>query len=398
LRIGIIQRNFLSQPEVYAMLPLFEQLDPARFEVLLFTYVNQFGPMEEYCRRCASDMHVLPEDLSSQLDLLRSARLDVAVFGTNLTAECNVVTRLALHRIAPLQVAANATGITSGLPEIDLTLSGTLATTDGAAAQFTERLALMPGPTHTFNFEADRAEAQVACTRADFGLPEDAPVFVSTADFRNIIPEMQLAWARLLAAVPGAYLLVQPFATQEPARHTIQCFYAEFERVMQRAGVDSSRLVVSTVIFPSRTDLQSLVGLGDVYLDTFPVSGVDALVAPLALGLPVVGWEDEVRRSRTGGSLLRTLGLDELIAQTADGYQAIAVKLAGDSAYRESCRTRIRAELANGPAYLDVQKASQAFGGLMESAFDELVRQGRPAFRANPQPLRVAPSLVGNRR
>ena len=387
LRIGIIHRHFDSQSEIYATLPLFENLDPERFEVVLFTYVNNFSLLEGYCRQKSADMLVLPAALPSQLDLLRNARLDVAVFSTNLTAECNVVTRLALHRVAPLQVATNATAFTSGLPEIDLYLSGTLAATQDASVQFTERLALLCGPTHTFNFEADRTEALLACTRADFGLPEEAFVFVSTADFRKIIPEMQQAWARLLAAVPGAYLLVHPFHQQEPSGHTVCHFYTEFEEALKREGVNSSRLVVSTVTFPSRTELQSLVGLGDAYLDTFPVSVVDRLVDALALGLPVVGWEGDTLRSRTGGSLLRTLGLEELSANSVEGYQAIAAKLAGDSAYRESCRTRIRAELANRPAYLDSPQASRNFGGLMEAAIDELVAQDRAAFRANPQPV-----------
>lgn len=387
LRIGIIHRHFDSQSEIYATLPLFECLDPERFEVVLFTYVNNFSQLEGYCRQKSAEMLVLPAALPSQLDLLRNAALDVAVFSTNLTAECNVVTRLALHRVAPLQVATNATAFTSGLPEIDLYLSGSLAATEGASAQFTERLAVLSGPTHTFNFEADRTEALLACTRADFGLPEDAFVFVSTADFRKIIPEMQQAWARLLAAVPGSYLLVHPFHQQEPSGHTVWHFYTEFEEALKRAGVNPARLVVSTVTFPSRADLQSLVGLGDAYLDTFPGSVVDSLVDPLALGLPVVGWEGDTLRSRTGGSLLRTLGMDELIAHSSDAYQAIAVKLAGDPVYRENCGTRIRAAAANGPAYLDSPKASRNFGALMETAFDELVAQDCAAFRAKPQPV-----------
>lgn len=387
LRIGIIHRHFDSQAEIYATLPLFECLDPGRFEVVLFTYVNNFSQLEGYCRQKSADMVVLPAALPSQLELLRNARLDVAVFSTNLTAECNVVTRLALHRVAPLQVATNSTPSTSGLPEIDLYLSGALAATEGESAQFTERLALMPGPAHHFNFEADRTEPLLACTRADFGLPEDAFVFVSTADFRKITPEMQQAWARLLANVPGAYLLVHSFHQQQPSSHTIHHFYTEFEQTLKNEGVNSSRLVVSTVDLPSRSELQSLVGLGDAYLETFPVGEADRLVDALALGLPVVGWEGETVRSRTGGSLLRTLRLEELIANSLDDYQAIAARLAGDPLYRESCRTRIRAEVANGPAYLDSQKTSRNFGALMETAFDELLAQDRAAFRAKPQPV-----------
>lgn len=394
LRIGVIHRHFDSQPEIYATLPLFEHLDPERFEVILFTYVNNFSVLEEYCRERSADMVVLPAALNSQLELLRNAQLDVAVFGTNLAGDCNVVTRLALHRVAPLQVATGSTVGTSGLPEIDLYLSGTLAATEGAPAQFTERLALMSGPTHYFNFEVDRTDALLKCARADFGLPDDAFVFVSTADCRKITPEMQQAWARLLAAVPGAYLLVHPFHQQQSSRHTIQHFYTEFEQAMTREGVNTARLVVSTVNFSSRAELQGLVALGNVYLDTFPVSGVDALVHPLALGLPVVGWNTDALHSRTGGSLLRTLGLEELIANTEESYLAIATILAGDSAYRENIQARIRAQSTSVPAYLDSLRASRTFGALMDVAFDELLARGRTIFRADSQPLQTLGSAL----
>ena len=394
LRIGIIHRYFESVPEIHATLPLFERLDPERFEVLLFTYVNNFTPLEEFCRQRVADMIVLPGALSEQLDLLRNCQLDVAVFSTNLTAECNVVTRLALHRVAPLQVATNTTGITSGLPEIDLQLTGTLASTDRVVAQFAERLALLPGPSHTFDFDADRAEMQMACTREDFGLPKDAFVFVTTADFRKIIPEMQLTWARLLATVPRSYLLVHPFSGQEPAGHTIHHFYSAFEEMLQREGVDTARLVVSTVTFPSRTDLQGLVSLGDAYLDTYPVSSVAELAGPLSLGIPVVGWEGEMLRSRTGGSLLRSLGLEELIADSADAYQAIAAKLAADPTYRESCRARIRAQMTVVPAYLDSTATSQAFGRLIEGACNEVATQQHTPLRMTSQTLKVGSGVL----
>ncbi len=387
LRIGIVRRHFEPNPEVYATLPLFEQLDPERFEVVLFTYVSDFSRLEEYCRQKCADLIVLPADLKDQLALLRKSALDVVLFSTNVTAECNVVTRLALHRVAPLQVVHHASCVTSGLPEIDLYVTGALANPEGMAAQFSERLGLLPGPTHTFNFEADREEAQVVCTRADFGLPEDAIVFVATANFRKIIPEVQQVWARVLAATPGSYLLLHPFYPNPPSTQAITHFHAEFERILRDEGVDHSRLVASTVDFPSRDDVQSFVGLGDVYLDSFPFSGVDSLVEPLALGLPVVTCAGDTLRSRTGASLLHSLGMGELVASSVAGYQALAVMLATDAVYRESCGARVRLQMERAPVFLDSKATSQAFGELMELAFDEVRVKGPALFRANTCPL-----------
>src|SRR5690606_5218882 len=116
----------------------------------------------------------LPEEIDGQLAMLRAAALDIVVFGTNVTAVYNEVTGIALHRVAPLQVVNNSSCITSGLPEADIYVSGTLTETEESAMNFSERLALMPGPTHAFNYEADREEPQMPCTRAEFGIPDEA--------------------------------------------------------------------------------------------------------------------------------------------------------------------------------------------------------------------------------
>jgi tetratricopeptide (TPR) repeat protein len=393
LRVGFVNRHFGPQTETYTTLPTFEQLDPERFDVILFAHRAGDTPLERYCRERAARSVNLPADLHEQVAMLREAELDVVVFGTNVTAVCNEVTRLALHRVAPLQVVNNSSCITSGLPEVDLYVSGSLTETAGASAQFTERLGLLPGPAHAFNYDADRQEPRPGFTRADFGLPEDAVVFVSAANYFKIIPEMRHAWARLLAAVPGSRLLVHPFNPNWSSSYPIARFRSEFESVLAGHGVAASRLAVSTERFPSRSDVTSLIGLGDVYLDTFPFGGVNSLVDPLEAGLPVVAWEGETFRSRMGAALLRTLNLSELIATDADGYQMIAERLATDAVYRETICKRIRTGMERTPVFLDPLAASDAFGDLIEKAYDELAAVQRQAFRENPEPLRAAPCM-----
>jgi protein O-GlcNAc transferase len=390
LRVGVVSRHFGPQTETYCTLPNFEQLDPARFDVILFANRTTDTVLENYCREHASDFFLLPEDIDGQLSMLRAAALDIVVFGTNVTAVFNEVTRIALHRTAPLQVVNVSSCITSGLPEADLYVSGTLTEMSGAEANFTERLGLMPGPAHAFNYEADREEAQVPCTRAQFDIPDDAFLFVSGSNYYKIIPEIQHTWARLLAAVPGSRLLLHPFNPNWSSSYPIKRFRAEFERVLADHGVDVSRLAISTLRFPSRTDVKGLLGLGDMYLDTFPFGGVTSLVDPLELGLPVVVWEGKTFRSRMGAALIRQLDLPDLIATNGNDYQAIALKVATDPVHREACRNRIREKMENSPLFLDPLAASEAFGDVIEKAYDELVAVGPVAFRASREPLLAA--------
>jgi predicted O-linked N-acetylglucosamine transferase (SPINDLY family) len=387
LRIGIIHRHFESRAEIHAALPLFGRLDPERFEVRLYTYVNDFSSMEELCRQHVADFVLLPADLKEQLGLLRKDALDVALFCSDLAGDCNVVTRLALHRVAALQVVNDATGHSAGLPEIDLHVTGALAVKPGVAAAFGERLGLLPGASHAFVRDAE--QPQLGCMRADYGLPEGVPVFVSTADYWKITPEVRQAWAQLLAVVPGSYLLVHPFAAGPVPVPVMTYFHAELTAALQGAGVHPARGVVSSVVFPTRADVQGLVALGDVYLDTFTGSAVETLADPLELGLPVVTREGESLRSCTGASLLRATGLAELVADSAESYQAIAARLAVDPVYRQDCRQRLRPPAGQDPAWSDMKGVSAAFGELMLAAHAELLVRGRTAFRADPTPLKA---------
>ena len=389
LRIGFVNRQFSSQTETYTTLPTFEQLDPERFEVILFTHHLSGTALESQIRSRVAEFQVLPPELEAQVKTLRDAALDVVVFGTNVTAVCNEVTRLALYRVAPLQIANNSSCTTTGLPEVDLYVSGWLTESAQAPQHFSERLGLLPGPAHAFDYETDKQEPATKWTRATLGLPEDALVFVTAANYYKITPEMQEAWARLLAAVPGSRLLAHPFNPNWSSSNPIKRFCAGFDRVLAAHGVAEDRLVVSTMRFPSRTDVGSLLSVGDIYLDTYPFAGVNSLVDPLEAGLPVVVWEGRTFRSRMGGGLLRTLGLEELITQDPAAYHKLALRLAGDRNWRQSLRQRIQDSMSRTPLFLDPLAASDAFGALVEKAYDELCQSGREAFRSERTPLSV---------
>ncbi len=391
LRVGFVNRHFGPQTETYTTIPSFEQLDPERFEVLLFSIHSGGSAIENHAREHASSFRQLPPSLPEQLALLRSEALDVVVFGTNLTAVFNEITALALHRVAPLQVVNNSSCTTSGLPHVDLYVSGSLTETAEAQAHFSERLGLLPGPAHAFNYEADAQEPTTSWTRASLNIPEDALVFATAANYFKIIPEIQHAWVKLLAAVPGSYLLIHPFNPNWSSSYPIKRFCAEIDRVMQEHGVSGDRLIISTEKFPSRSDVRELLALGDIYLDSFPFGGVNSLVDPLSKNIPVVTWEGSCFRSRMGAALLRSLGLDELIAKDAASYHALVTRLATDAKTRTALRETIEANMARLPIFLDTLAASEAFGALLETAYDELELNGRALFRSTQTPLR-APS------
>lgn len=388
LRIGFVARQFDAGIASSTTLPLFEHLDPERFDVALFVQDENGGAIENQARRRAGEFSRLGGDAQAQADALRLANLDVVVFSPEAASSTDAVTTLGLHRVAPLQMVADPSGTTSGLPEIDLYLSGTLNECDAAAAQFTERLALLPGPALTWRRESQETEAADAggpCTRSLLGLPEEAVVFVSALRHADLLPEMRQTWGRLLAAVPGSILFVQLLGAA--SGYDVKRFCAEFDRELGEQGIDPDRLHVSPTQPMLPSGFRNLLKLADVYLAPFPVSDLAPVLDALEVGLPVVAREGDVSRSRHGAAMLRSLDAGELIATDDEGYIARGAQLGGNREHREAVQAKIGHAMERVPVFLDTLAASDAFGGLALRAWDELADNGREVFRQSAEPF-----------
>lgn len=311
LRVGIIHRHFTDNAATASLRRLLAGLDPQRCEILLFAYVSDFGEVEDACRCQATEFRVLPQDLKAQLKLLRESSLDVVLLAEDLTADCTVVTRLALHRVAPLQVCLPTRAGVTGFPEIDLRLS-----TDGPepallTAENGERVAILPRALGE-EIPGDIPTMPALCSRLDFGLSEEAKVYVSVAPYDRITPEVRANWARVVGDQPGSSLLLHPFGQTPPPGEIIMQFYQSCEDAFRTARVDPARLVVSTVVFESAGGSSSLLALGDVRLELGKLSN-----AVIPAGSP--------RRGAFGQML--ECAYDELLSQGPAAFRANRVPL-----------------------------------------------------------------------
>jgi predicted Zn-dependent protease len=130
--------------------------------------------------------------------------------------------------------------------------------------------------------------------------------------------------------------------------------------------------------------------VGDIYLEAFTANSVEGLLRALEAGLPVIACEGKTLRSGVGAAWLHSLGLDELVAGDASAYVATALRLATDVSARERVAATVKKHMARLPLLADTLAASDAFGALLETAFDRLVLEGAAAFVADRSPLRPA--------
>jgi hypothetical protein len=377
IRLGILKASYISHPETFTTFPVFEYLDRDRFEVILYTLATEPDLLERYHAQYPGDQIVrLTGELADQVNAIRADDLDVLLVGSIVTNSIHRMLLIAAHRLARVQIHSVSSPVTTGLRHIDYYLSGTLTEAPTAASHYSEKLLLVEGPAHCFDYALEAATPRVAMTRADLGLAPGAIAFTSGANLYKVIPELRHTWAKILAAVPNAVLILYPFGASWRSFYPKVAFWQSLRDTLGSYGVDRDRLILLDAL-PTRADVKVCLGLADIYLDSFPFAGANSMVDALEAGLPPVAREGEGFRSRQGAALIRDLGLPELITHSETAYLELAVRLASDRPYRLKLQTQIQAAIAAGPRFLNSRAYAAEVDRLCTAALADWERSRR---------------------
>jgi hypothetical protein len=370
IKLGILAQDFDARSETFALLPVFEHLDRARFETILLSLEGRNTATETYCASRADKAILLPKELPAMVSAIRGLDLDLLLFGNNLSSALHKFdAALALHRLARVQVNFVCSPITSGLPHLDWFLQGKdCEAGPETGGRYSERLALLPGSGFCFGFTGRDESPGRIWTRAELGLKKTDVVFISGANCFKLGRAVRDLWSRILAAVPGSTLLLYPFGPAwskvYPEAQFLQSMLADF----RRHDVAADRLVVLGAL-KNIQEIRSLLRCGDVYLDAFPYSGASSLQDPLDVGLPLVVLEGHELRFRQGAALLREAGLEPLVARDPASYLDLAVRLGRDAGFRSRAASQVRAAMSAIPPCRD----GKAYAAQVASVFEGLV-------------------------
>jgi predicted O-linked N-acetylglucosamine transferase (SPINDLY family) len=233
-------------------------------------------------------------------------------------------------RPAPIQVNYLGYPGTMGAAFMDYILVDDFVVPAEQQSYFTERLVHLPG-CYQVN-DSQREISSHTPSRAACGLPETGFVFCCFNSSYKITPDVFELWMGLLKVVPGSVLWLLECNRFAPAN---------LRREAEAHGVAAARLVFS----PRAALAEHLARhrLADLFLDTFPVNAHTTASDALWAGCPVLTMAGETFISRVAGSLLRSLGLSELITTSLGEYAEMAVRLARDEELLAGLRARLEA-------------------------------------------------------
>uniref|UniRef100_A0A673C9Q1 UDP-N-acetylglucosamine--peptide N-acetylglucosaminyltransferase 110 kDa subunit n=1 Tax=Sphaeramia orbicularis TaxID=375764 RepID=A0A673C9Q1_9TELE len=222
--------------------------------------------------------------------------------------------------VIPMNTAAEAIINMINQGQIQVTINGFTVSNGLATTQINNKAATGEEVPRTI----------VVTTRSQYGLPEDSIVYCNFNQLYKIDPPTLQMWANILKRVPNSVLWLLRFpAVGEP----------NIQQYAQNMGLPGSRVIFSPVA-PKEEHVRR-GQLADVCLDTPLCNGHTTGMDVLWAGTPMVTMPGETLASRVAASQLSCLGCPELIAQSRQDYEDIAVKMGSDMEYLKMIRARV---------------------------------------------------------
>jgi protein O-GlcNAc transferase len=355
LRVGFISGDFRTHSVAHFFEPILNARDRGAFKYVLYSNSHLQDAVTERLRAYADDWRDIWQLADDALiELIRADRIDILVDLSGHTAS----NRLAVfaRRAAPVQISYLGYPASTGLSTMDYRITD--AATDPpvpADDWHCERLLRMPDSQWCFR--------PFGTPAAPGPLPAREAGFVTFGSFNNLTKasdSLLRCWVQILVKLPTAHLRLTRVRSAQRTAEIIALF--------GQSGVAPER--IECVPYANDPPYgQQFAGV-DIALDNYPYNGVTTTCESLYVGEPVISLYGRNGVSRSGLSLLGTLGLGELAASTPEQYVDIAVALGSDLSRLEQLRASLRARFEQS-SLRDEKRFAANFEKLLRIAWHE---------------------------
>jgi len=352
LRVGYVSGDLHNHPVGFFLAPVLAAHDRAQVEMFCYASGERADEVTRRLRSSADHWREIA-DLTDEAaaELVRQDRVDILVDLSGRTP----FNRLGLFAQQPAPVRASWLGYaaTTGLAGMDYLLMDPWVAPAGAEAWCSEALVRLPFGRFCYAPPADAPAPAVRRGPVTFG---------SFNNLAKIGPEVAGLWAAVLRAVPGSRLVLKWESLADAGvRRRVSGMFTD-------AGVSPEALELRG--FSPHADMLAQYGDIDIALDPFPFCGGLTSCEALWMGVPVVTLPLDRFASRQTLGFLRSVGLEDLAADSPDDYVRIAAALAIDPARRAELRQALRPRMAASPLC-----EGAIFTPTLEAAYREMWRR-----------------------
>ena len=304
LRIGYVSPNFRHHCQAFFMVPLLEQHDHERFEIVCYADGSRPDDWTDRMLRRADRAYAVGGASDAVLaDRIAADRIDILVDLTMHMAANRL--RVFARKPAPLQVCWLAYPGTTGLGAMDYRITDPHLTPEASDDDaYAERP--LPLPDTFWCYHPLTEEPPVA------PLPARRRGRIQFGSLNNPLKVSEAAialWARALREVDGSAITL--LAPVGDAR-------SRAAGIFEAHGIERGR--VEFVEYQPRQRYLATYDSIDVCLDTIPYNGHTTSLDAFWMGVPVVTLVGSTIVGRAGLCQAMNLGLPELVARSPDEF------------------------------------------------------------------------------
>jgi predicted O-linked N-acetylglucosamine transferase (SPINDLY family) len=288
--------------------------------------------------------------------LARSLEIDIAVDLTGLTAKSR--TDIFAMSAAPIQLSYIGFLGTMAADYYDYLIADPVMIPRESQKHYAEKIVYLP------SFQVNDSKdlpPEITLSREDVGLPETGFVFCCFNNTYKFTPTVFDSWAKILDAVEGSVLIV--YANNELSKTNLT------QEIVQR-GVAADRLIFGGHL--KRPEYLARYRVADLFLDTHPYNAGTTASDALKMGLPLLTMQGKSFNSREAASILTSINLPELITNTPEEYEALAIELATNPDKLNAIKDKLKSNLSTAPLF-----DTKRFTKNIESAYTQMYERSQ---------------------
>lgn len=351
IKIGYFSSDFYNHATSYLLVELIEKHDKNKFEIHGFSLGSSINDaMYERISKAFSSFHKV-HNLSDNeiIQLCEELALDIAIDLKGFTNGSR--TTLFSKKIAPIQISFLGYPGTMATPYFDYIIADRHVIPEVNQEYFSEKIIYLPNC-----FQPNDSKKEISSeklNRFDHQLPSDSFVFCSFNNNYKITPDIFKVWMEILSSVTDSVLWL----------YQDNPYIVDNLRTQAKLnGVDPYRLIFATKL-PLHDHL-ARHQLANLFLDTYPYNAHTTASDALWANLPVLTLQGNSFASRVASSLLRNVGLDELVSNSVESYRNTAIDLALNPNRLKAIKEKLSKNILSAPVFM-----TECYAKDIENAF-----------------------------
>ena len=316
IKIGYFSARLHDSPTLHLMFDVFKNHNKSEFEIYGFAHGGIDDSWTKKIKKYFNKFYDISKLSTKEVfSIVYENELQIAV---NLTGHTlNARDDIFYRQVAPIQINYLGYPGTLGSKVYNYIIADKIILPKKFKKNYSEKILYLPN-CYQPN-QANREVSKKNFQKEDFNLPEKKFIFGCFNNSYKITPNIFKCWMKILKKSRNSVLwLLQKHNT---GRENIK-------REAIKNGVNPKRIIFAERV--SVEDHLKRIGFIDLFLDTYPYNAHTTASEAIKMGVPVLTIIGESFASRVASSILKNVGLEELIVNNVDDYTDIAVKIAND--------------------------------------------------------------------